>query len=210
MTVDSSTTPYKKAFVQFQKDQDYDVSITLGIGFCPPDDEVMKRLTTIDAIISKTYLVSRYHKLPSAARFLIGVAFEGERDCGSRHAHILVRIPKPLKGCCTRAELIDRFPREFEQLWHALSGSTNSFLKLSLPNPAKTSGKAVPLEFCNGEVARIIYTVKKVQIEEEDWSRFVFVHQSHGTQFKNQNLSVVQNRDRQKRAALKRAALSWT
>jgi hypothetical protein len=87
MTVDCFTTPYKTAFVQFLKDQSYDWSITIGIGFCPPDDETLKRLNMIDAILSKKYLVGRYHKLPADARFLILIAFEGERSCGNRHAH---------------------------------------------------------------------------------------------------------------------------
>jgi hypothetical protein len=199
----NTTTAYKEAFVQFQKDQNYDWSIAIGVGYCPPDDEVLKRLTTIVAILSKRYLVSRYHKLPTEARFIFGVAFEGERCCGSRHAHILVRIP-PLMKKCTREELVDRFPLEFEQLWHTLSLSADSILKPSLPSIPK-SEKTVPLEFCRAQVARTIYSVKKVQSAEENWSRFAIILQSQVTKFKNKNLSVVQNRDRQKRAAL-----GWT
>jgi hypothetical protein len=102
MTAECFKTSYKKVFVEFQKTQNYDLFITIGIGSCPPDDEVLRRLTTIDAILSKKYLVGRYHKLPLEDRFLTGVAFEGERSCGTRHAHILVRIPIPLKKCTRR------------------------------------------------------------------------------------------------------------
>jgi hypothetical protein len=202
MTVDCSTTPYKKAFVQFQQDQNYDWSITIGIGACPPDDEVLRRLTMIDAILSKKYLVARYHKLPSEARFLIGVAFEGERSGGSRHAHILVRIPNPMKKC-TRTALVDSFPSEFEYLWYKLNGASDSIPRLwPVPNKIR---KSVPIEFCKAEVARTIYTVKRVQSVEEAWSRFEIVRPSQRKTCLNKNLSVVQNRDRQKRAAL-----GWT
>ena len=201
MTVNRLTTSYKEAFVEFQNQQNYDWSITLGIGFCPPDDEVMRRLTMIDAILSKQYLLGRYHKLPAEARFLIGVAFEGERICGNRHAHILVKIPTPLKKC-TRVTLVDGFPIEFELLWHKLNASANSVPTSLSPVLPKTKGKTLPLEFCKAEVARTIYTVKLVQSVEEAWSRFEIVRPSQGTKFINKNLSVIHNRDRQKRAVL--------
>jgi hypothetical protein len=201
MTIDCSTTSYKKTFVQFQQDQNYDWSITIGIGFCPPDDEVIKRLTIIDAILSKKYLVGRYHKLPSEARFLIEVAFEGERSCGSRHAHVLVRIPTPLKNC-SRPTLLSRVPSEFQTLWHKLNTPSDPTPSQWSPSWPKAKGKTQPLEFCKADVARTIYTVKRVQSVEEAWSRFEIVRPSQGTKFCNKNLSVVQNRDRQKRAAL--------
>jgi hypothetical protein len=197
MTVECFKTSYKQAFVEFQRQQNYDWSITLGMGSCPPDDETINRLTMIDAILSKKYLVCRYHKLPSDARFLILIAFEGERSCGSRHAHILVRIPTPLKNC-SRPTLLSRFPSEFQLLWDKLNPASVSS---TAPWPDPT-GKSVPIEFCRAEVARTIYTVKRVQSVEEAWSRFEIVRPSHGTKFLNKNLSVIQNRDRQKRAAL--------
>jgi hypothetical protein len=199
MTVDCFRTSYKQAFVEFQKTQNYDWSITIGVGFCPPDDQLLKRLTTIDAIFSKKYLVGRYHKLPPDARFLIGVAFEGERSCGSRHAHILVRIPMPIKKC-TRQMLLSGFPFEFQFLWHTLNPSAD---RVSWsPAWPKVKGKSQPFEFCSANAARTIYTIKRVQSVEEPWSRFEIIQPSRKTIFLNENLSVIQNRDRQKRAAL--------
>lgn len=208
MTADSFKTSYKKAFVEFQKEQNYDWSITIGTGFCPPDDEVLKRLTTIDAILSKKYLVGRYHKLPSDARFLTGVAFEGERDCGTRHAHILVRIPTPLKKC-TRPMLLSFFPFEFTFLWHTLN-STDLEMRVWSPPWPKTKRKSQPIEFCRAGVRRITYTVKDVQSDttkrvqsvREAGSRFEIVQPQRWHKFTNENLSVIRNRDRQKRADL--------
>jgi hypothetical protein len=67
MTDDCFKMTYKRAFVDLQKAQNYDWSITLGIGACPPDDEVLRRLTRIDATLSKKYLLGQYHKLPRAS-----------------------------------------------------------------------------------------------------------------------------------------------
>jgi hypothetical protein len=199
MTIECSTTPYKKAFVQLQIDQNYDWFITIGIGFCPPDDEVIKRLTIIDAILSKKYLVARYHKLPPEHRFLTGLAFEGERDCGSRHAHILVRIPTPMKKC-TRGMLLSAFPFEFQFLWHTLNPSADP--APWSPTWPKVKGKTKPLDFYRADVAQTIYTVELVQSVEQDWSRFEIIQPARGATFSNENLSVIQNRGRQKRAAL--------
>jgi hypothetical protein len=199
MTVECFKTSYKKAFAEFQKAQNYDWSITIGVGSCPPDDEVLKRLTTIDAIFSKKYLVGRYHKRPPEDRFLTGLAFEGERSCGTRHAHILVRIPTPMKKC-TRPMLLSAFPFEFQFLWHTLNPSADP-VPWS-PSWPKAKEKSPSIEFCKADVARTIYTIKRVQSVEEAWSRFEIIQPSRGTKFTNENLSVIQNRDRQKRAEL--------
>jgi hypothetical protein len=196
ITANSSTAAYKRAFVELQKAQNYDWSITIGIGHCPPDDEVLRILTRIDAILSKKYLVGRYHKLPPEDRFLIGVAFEGARDCGTRHAHILVRVPSPMKKC-TRDMLLSSFPFEFQFLWHKMSRTATSWT----PNWADSKGSK-PLEFCRANVALTVYTVKRVQSESQPWSRFEIVQPQRWNTFTNENLSVIKNRDRQVRADL--------
>jgi hypothetical protein len=199
MPADCFKTAYKSAFVELQKQQNYDWSITIGIGACPPNEEVLKRLTMIDAILSKKYLVGRYHKLPLIDRFLTGVAFEGERSCGDRHAHILVRIPTPLKKC-SRRMLLSGFPFELQFLWHKLNPSPD---RVSWsPAWPRFKGEFQPIEFCSANVARTIYTVKRVQNAGQAGSRFEIIQPQQWHKFTNENLSVIKNRDRQKRAEL--------
>jgi hypothetical protein len=50
--------------------------------------------------------------------------------------------------------------------------------------------------------ARNVYTVKNVRRDPVPWSRFEFVRPPKFKKFSNENLSVIRNRDRQKKAAL--------
>jgi hypothetical protein len=88
---------YKHEFVKFILSIEWDWFITIPVGHCPPDDEVLWRLRRIEAELNKRYVATRHHKVPSESRFQIAVAFEGERNCGTRHAHVLQRDAYPVR-----------------------------------------------------------------------------------------------------------------
>src|SRR6516162_640138 len=121
----TNTTPYKSAFVEFIQQLDWDWFITIGIGACPDDDEVLRRLRLIEAILCKKYVLTRYHKLPNRDRFSMAVAFEGEKRLGTRHAHILVHIPQPRKKWTKRSILVSLFCWEFRFLWNLVTPPAN-------------------------------------------------------------------------------------
>jgi hypothetical protein len=66
--------------------------------------------------------------------------------------------------------------------------------KMPRPKRIDTRGAA--------NTARTIYTVKDVRQAEVSWSRFEFVTPPKWAKFTNKNLSVIRNRDQQRRAAL--------
>jgi hypothetical protein len=152
-------------------------------------------LRRIDALLSKKFLATRYDKLPDDARFLMVVAFEGERECGTRHAHILVRIPLPVKKRISHSMLKSIFVSEFMFLWR--SPTTDQIFEIW---PIDTESE--PLVFERANAARATYTVKDVGPIDLSWSRFEFVTPPKFKPFKNENLSVLQNRDHQKRITL--------
>jgi hypothetical protein len=194
-TQEQSKSAWKNKFVKFVEGLEWHWFVTIPVGGCPDDDEVRRRLRIIEAILCKKYVAShRYHKLPDFERFMMAVGFEGERQCGTRHAHFLIRVPQPKKKC-SQLMLKSLLPLEFRFLWSVLSNGATPFLPFNLK---KTAG----LEFGQANTARKIYTVKNVQKGEVDWSRFEFVTPPKYRHFENENLSVIRNRDRQKRKAL--------
>jgi hypothetical protein len=111
---------YKEAFVDFIKSREWHWFITIPIGLCYDDDDVLKRLRLIEAALCGKYLQNRFHKLPDHARFMMVVSFEGESKTGTRHAHVLAYIPSPTKNCSSHSMLVERFPSEFRALWKKL------------------------------------------------------------------------------------------
>jgi hypothetical protein len=88
---------YKDALTDFLASMRWHWFITIPIGDCEADELVLKRLRLIENELCRTYLVNRHSKLPANARFTMAIAFEGERDVGTRHAHILAYVPQPTK-----------------------------------------------------------------------------------------------------------------
>jgi hypothetical protein len=174
---------WKSAFVDFIASETWHYFLTIPVGSCPHDDEVVRRLRLIEAMLTSQHVSRRYHKLPDEARYRFIVAFEGERICGTRHAHILAYIPLARKNSFSQASTVAFFPMEFRFLWDNVLGSgSDSSPKFAL---ATTSNK--------------IYTVKNV---EED-SRFEFVSPPQTQKiFCNDNLRITRNRDAQKRQSL--------
>jgi hypothetical protein len=206
-------TKYKHALVTFIRSLQWHWFITVPIGECPHDDVILKVLRRIEAHFCKKYVATRYHRLPDVNRFLMAVAFEGESKCGSRHAHLLVRVPSTNKKQLSQCELIATFPSEFGFLW--LKFGPTARYKLSPRadtdlSPGEISGEAYrkalgrESSLCIGRAnaAREIYTVKQVREADVPWSRFEFVTPPKFGAFTNENLRVIKNRDRQKRLTL--------
>lgn len=140
---------YKASFVDFIKQLDWDWFITIGIGACPDDDEALRRLRLIEAILCKKYLLTRYHELPDGDRFSMLVAFEGEKGLGTRHAHILVRIPQPRKKWTDRSMVVHLFCWEFRVLWHRVTPPAERQESILCP-----MGGQKPLVFGRANAAR--------------------------------------------------------
>ena len=121
-----SDKPYKQAFVDLIKSRPWDWFITIPIGECPADELLLKRLRRIENELCRKFLVNRYHKLPDHLRFTMVVGFEGERKCGTRHAHVLAYIPAPTKIRISREMLVNLFPQEFRFRWEKLKQEGDS------------------------------------------------------------------------------------
>lgn len=112
---------YQENFVSFIETLDWNWMVTVGIGSCPKDDELIRRLRIIEAQLCGKYLSNSYHKL-DVDRYSMLVGFEGERAKGNRHAHILVHVPKPTKRLSSQPFAILSFKWEFWCLWLKLDG----------------------------------------------------------------------------------------
>ena len=203
---------YKAAFVDLIKSKQWHWFITIPIGLCDDDDEVLHRLRSIEASLCGKYLINRYHRLPDEARFVSAIAFEGEAKCGTRHAHILAYVPSPIKKRISQSMLINLFPAEFRFRWNKYSPRhTYSpwFEKQNVPYyeiedervACRRTANPV-LQFGRANDARTTYFAKAVRQHETSWSRCEFVTPPKFNQFKNENLNVIRNKDRQRRAAL--------
>ncbi len=186
-----SDRPYKKAFVDLIKSQPWDWFITIPIGECPADELLLKRVRRIENELCRKFLVNRYHKLPDHLRFTMAVAFEGERRCGTRHAHMLVFVPTPSKIRISRDMLVFLFPEEFRFRWERLKREDGGGADQA--NDAPWFGK---LRFGRTNMARSTYAAKDVRQLEVPWSRFEFVTAPKRSKFMNRNLSVIQNKSR--------------
>jgi hypothetical protein len=196
-----SDRPYKAALVDFIASRPWHWFITIPIGGCENDDAVIERLRIIEATLCGEYLVNRYHKLPDDARFSSAIAFEGERKCGDRHAHVLVYVPAVTKKCAriSREMLLTVLEQKFRFMWatmrlHGAESQTDPGWYDALTE----------LHFGDANPARSIYTLKNVRCQDVPWSRFEFVTPPKCKTVSNRNLSVIHNRNRQKRHLLRR------
>ena len=108
-----SDRPYKEAFVDLIKSRPWDWFFTIPISECPADEVLLKRLRRIENELCGKFLANRCHKLTDHSRFRMAVAFEGERRCGTRNAHVLAYVPTPTKIRISREMLVNLFPEEF-------------------------------------------------------------------------------------------------
>src|SRR5262249_17729843 len=133
----------------------------------------------------------------------------GETECGTRHAHILVRVPRGgKKKWLSPATLISWFQFEFRFLWHKFSSAPALWALKRRQFPWEPDAEHEPLlSFARANAARAIYAVKQVRGTDVAWSRFEFVTPPKFKDFTNENLEVIKNRDRQKRLAASRTEL---
>ena len=167
-----SDKSYKDPFVDFIKSKPWHWFITIPIGLCDDEDEIMKRLRAIEAALCGKYLVNRYNKLPDTARFSMVVAFEGEVMLGNRHAHLSAYVPSPTKRSIPQSMLISLFPSEFRFLWKKfdiLSARDTKQYK------ARNYDLWTTIAIRPANAARNVYTVKNVRRDPVPWSRFEFV-----------------------------------
>ena len=195
-----SDKSYKSASIDFVKSKQWHWFITIPIGYCDNEDDVLKRLRAIEAVFCGKYLTNRYHKLPDEARFSMVIGFEGEAKLGTHHAHLLAYIPTPTKKRIPQSMLSNLFPFEFRFLWKKLELSTAR--TESEYRWARARNPWADITITPANAARLVYTVKDVRQAEVSWSRFEFVTPPKFERFKNENLSVIRNRDRQKRTIL--------
>jgi hypothetical protein len=195
---ESSNKQYKSAFVDFITALQWHWFLTIGVGDCPNDDELLRRLRHIENQLCRRYLVNKYYKLPHQKRYSLAVAFEGERDCGSRHAHVLAYVPIPTKKQVTHDVAINLFQWQFRSAWMELKYKALQQIKRHL----SVDWTAADLRFGRANIARTIYGIKDVRKNEIPWSRFEFVTLPKTEKFTNENLSVIRNRDRQRRKIL--------
>jgi hypothetical protein len=181
--------------------------ITIPIGDCESDELVLKRLRRIENELCKRYLINRYWRLPANARFTMAIAFEGERELGTRHAHILAYIPQSIRTRISQEMAIGLFPSEFCSRWEVQNTSTNSGdSNLTYVACGKNKRNAPHhiegIRFGEVNKARVVYTAKDVAPSDLPWSRFEFVTASKSKNFSNRNSSVILNRNRQRRRYL--------
>ena len=95
--------------------------------------------------------------------------------------------------------LVNLFPAEFRFRWERLKHEANGGGDRS--NEPPWFGK---LQFGRVNIARCIYATKDVRQHDVPWSRFELVTMPKRSKFTNRNLSVIQNKNRQRRSYLKR------
>jgi hypothetical protein len=198
---ENNDRPYKHAFVDFIRNMPWHFFITIPIGQCDdPDDVILMRLRRIENALCHRYLVCRYDKLPTDSRYSFAAAFEGEREVGTRHVHILAYIPVPTK-CSKHSLTIQLFPSQFKDLWVSLRWAS---LKRTGPQygSLEWADDLTAIRCTPANTARHIYTAKRVRQRPVSWSRFEFVTLPKRKPFRNRNLNVIQRRNLQRRRQL--------
>jgi len=211
---------YKDEFVRFIETLDFHWMVTIGIGSCPMDEELIRRLRIIEAQLCGKYLSNSYHKLADVDRYSMVVGFESERGIGTRHAHILVHVPIPTKRQISHPLAIMQFKWEFWRLWLQLNGNggvrhgpySMRSAHLSKLNDGedqevlKCDGKSLPVKIDRigptSDTVNKYYAVKRVNCEDVSWSDVQFVTPPKAKQFENVNTKKIHSRSR--KAHLKR------
>jgi hypothetical protein len=203
----------------------WDLFVTIGVGYCPDDDEAKRRFRLIEAKLNKTFVHRNYHRLPEADRFWSIIVFEGERERGDRHCHLLLHVPPPKRGELSRDVLVGKLSLWIKILWRDLSEkpwvepSDWSSFRLQFRYPAwfwngPPSFYHNGYEWCERENKPPLdigpcrergpgYALGHATFREVPWSEWHFVTPPKCEEkFRNENLNVIDNRDRQKRRSL--------
>jgi hypothetical protein len=215
---------YRDELKKFTDKLPWDIFATVAIDFCPPDEMVKRRSTLIEAKLNRQFVSKNYHQFVDGERFSGLGSFEGDRKHGDRHAHFVFYVPEPKRGKLSRDELIERLPYWLNILWHDPSQKPWSWsldhLKCHsgwldwFPNlPTFYSNelgewseikqkKTIPLKIGLCRVDGSSYCVKDVLRDKEHLSWW-FVTPPKYKNFRNENRSVLLNKDRQRRLLLR-------
>ncbi len=222
MQIKSEEQIYKDEFVGFFESMEWHWMITIGIGSCPRDEELIRRLRIIEAQLCGKYLSNSYHKLADANRYSMLVGFEGERTQGTRHAHVLVHVPMPTKRLTSQALAILRFRWEFWFYWLRLNGNAGvhhspyslgtahltKFRDGDDQEVLKFDRKGLPVKIDRVGLAidevKAYYAVKRVRSDEASWSDVQFVTPPKFKKFENANTRKIHNLHRSVRLKLNR------
>ena len=196
----NSDKQYKDALVRLIKSRTWHWFITIPIGACDGDDVVVRRLRRIEAILCGKYLLNRYHKLPDHLRYSMIVAFEGEVEKGTRHAHILAYIPTSMKRDLSHNYMIGMFPGQFRYLWATIERDDS--IRSDTMNSTTIFDLRSEPHFDRANSARSIYTIKDVRLADVSWSNFQFVTPPKWKRFTNETLNVMKHNDKQVRRRL--------
>jgi hypothetical protein len=138
------------------------------------------------------------------------VAFEGERRLGTRHAHILVYLPTPIKKMVSREIAVGLLPTMFRTLWDKFGPSNSRSLapasKFRRPPGEDFTGPTIweraDLNFMPANEASVTYAIKDARRDDVSWSRLEFVTPPKYKRHETENLNVIRNRNKQKRKQL--------
>ena len=158
----------------------------------------MRRLRTIEAMLCGRHLVNRYHKLPDDQRFSMIVAFEGEVKSGDRHAHILAYVPPSMKRRTSHEMMIGLFPGQFRYFWATLKRRESKTAMDDIDGSKWFDLLSEP-QFGSVTDTQKVYVLKNHRLAIVPWSRFDFVTPPKSKRFTNETLSVINNRNMQKR-----------
>lgn len=196
----ANDTPYKSAFVDFILSQPWHWFITIPVGMCSNEDDVLRRLRLIEGKFCGDYVANRHNRLPDDERFVMAVAFEGTVKTGTRHAHVLAYVPSPKKRAISHLMMSSLFPFEFRFNWTKLDASrTGSRYD---PERAHRDHPLNDLHIAPANQARAVYTAKNVRQDHVPWSRFEFVTPPKFEKFDNENLQELRKVNCQKRRNL--------
>lgn len=220
LSTKSEENVYRDGFIDFIAKQYWHWMVTIGIGHCPSDEELLRRLRIIEAQLCGKYLSNSYHKLLDIDRYSMLVGFEGERTGGSRHAHILVHVPKPTKRHTSQALSILRFEWEFWTLWLKFNDNyearlrpnwlvTGRMREIDVSSPqTNTNNGRIPVQLDRightADRAKAYYAVKRVRSEEASWTDVQFVTPPKFKKFENANTRKIHNLHRSVRLKLNR------
>ena len=126
------------------------------------------------------------------------VAFEGEIKSGDRHAHILAYVPPSMKRRTSHEMTIGLFPGQFRHLWATLKRQDIKIAKGKNDGSEWFDLLSEP-RFGRITPARKVYAVKDHRLVTVPWSRFDFVTPPKSKTFMSETLSVINNRNMQKR-----------
>jgi hypothetical protein len=177
-SIDSTAQAHKNALISFLGDKKWHLFGTIGEGFCPPDDIVLHRLKQIEARLNRRYVSNAYHKKAATERISIIAAFEGDRECGTRHCHFLVYCPPPKKQGRAGVIPLGLMILQIKMLWSELSRTSDEsgpelFKSITWNGYEWDEGKDEPVMITRAYTGGADYLLKYIsddQLNDKPWN----------------------------------------